>query len=400
MPKTSFKPVLQYHSNADGLFQVLIRIYHHQKLAYITTPISVQKRQFNAKTGKIIRHSGSQKYNDYLDKSMHDGKEAVLNARMEGRVISIDELKNVVSGQAIESTQSFLEYAKRFIYDNYDQVENYNRVRLLNWFLDKVIEYQGGRDLLIQDINNTYVRRFQKHYSEKLSVNSVNNLMSMFSIVINDIRHNNKISYSDNPFHSIKNLKKDVRKEEVKEHLSNAELEKIINYKGDYYRTVARDAFLIMYYLGGARCSEAVTLTNRNYLIDRFYFQEKSDKKIPIILHEKLDEVISKYLVPEKMDNYILPFIKSGRDTEQYYKELNSAVSMISARLKMIQEELNIKTRLRTRAARKTALDNAFKVMGKERARILAGHSSARTTEAYLENVEVRSEVVRSLFGG
>lgn len=397
---TTIKPELQHRPNKDGLHRVHIYIRHHGIKRHPKLDLHVKKSQFNPETRRVQRHPRAQHINDYLESIVSEAETLLREARMKKQVVTIDDLVKIVKGPGQEQSHDFVEYIQNYVALKYDPVHNFGQIKSFNTLIANLNEYHT-KPVSIYAVNTTYIINLSNWMKAKpLKPSSIRNLMTKIKQVLKFAKNDSNLDYNIEAFAEYNAPM--IIKEEKREHLTDEEINRLIHFKGTKKQEIARDSFLLQYYLGGARVSDAITITNRNFLVDCFYFMQKSkmrNKKMAITHHDKLNDLVSKYLNPDKLDDPILPYMRRyQRGTLEFEAELKNAPVKINWLLRTIAKKSRINIHLTSHVARKTYINLVNDLLGKEVAQAIAGHASFNTTEKYIRLRDMHEEAIRAVF--
>src|SRR5690606_19099609 len=123
---------------------------------------------------------------------------------------------------------------------------------------------------------------------------------------------------------------------------------------------LARDSFVMQFYLRGIRVGDMLSLTERNIEGDRLVFTENKSGTIRSIpIRKEVAEIIERY---KGRSLYLIPLLRYEKDKKLtdaqnylvYKKAIESATAVINTNLKKIATLVGIKKNITTHIARHT----------------------------------------------
>lgn len=232
----------------------------------------------------------------------------------------------------------------------------------------------------------------------------------------------NKLPEASNPFKKIKLREGKVR---VKAKLSDPEVARLSALEPAQLtpaQLLARDTWLLQYYLLGSRIGDVVTLRWRNVLADRVEFTEHKTGKLKIApRHEELDAILARYCpTPEAPEAFVLPYLLATEGYAQFPASLTwaelarlpayrpkwvallprieSATASVNRYLKDVARLAGIEKVLTSHTARHSFADRGRRLglPASDMRDMLNHHSIAQTEEYYgaLERSELNQKAV------
>lgn len=185
----------------------------------------------------------------------------------------------------------------------------------------------------------------------------------------------------------------------VKHYLTTDELDRLGRHKFFHPVSLAVDAWLLQYYLGGLRFGELCRLTHEMYSNGAFRWSKGKVGRVryhPV--NAKAREIIAKYRV--EGDPRVLPLIALPlpKDKDQWATRIEQRLVVVNRQLRRACERVGIPV-VTTHNARHSAA-HRIKTMTKDVhvARQILGHATIRQTEVYLNDLD--HEGVDEVIGG
>ena len=149
---------------------------------------------------------------------------------------------------------------------------------------------------------------------------------------------------------------------------------------------IARDIFLMQYYLYGSRISDVLRLRINDVKSDRINIvQHKTKAIVSIKISQHIKDIIDKY----KGQSLFFVFPELDRFMpEVTHKNIDSVVALMNKNLRIVAHACGIEKHISTHVARHSFATNADKVvMDKRHISKALGHSTFRMTENYLSDL-------------
>ncbi|MDC3337668.1 phage integrase SAM-like domain-containing protein [Flavobacteriales bacterium] len=376
------------NKNKAGKYSVLMRvtvnrIHKRKKLPFFLD----RKSQFTAKAkpnsfgllGYIVNHKNSDQYN----KIIHKWKERVFqnyHSVLEklDREATLDELLNLKS-TSISVGKFFTEIAIENISADSFKSANYRYNKFVHWLNEN--HPNCMMDSLGFTIANAYALYLKRNMQPSSARSHLKYLRSAFNLALRG-------EYiQSNPFVKIKLPK--VEKKEVTR-LTSEQIRQMINLNLSDEKSVeiARDTFLIQYFLCGKRIGDTLKLKFSMIKGEELHTRiSKSKKYAAAHIPKIMFDVINKYRVPDK-NTFILPYLRGYESASEdvLRRKVESSSAMVNLKLKVIQKYLNIEGNLITHSAR-YSLGFRHQIelnRSKDSLQLLYNHSNMRVTEGYI----------------
>lgn len=433
MKQIKVKVLLRYDKPlSDKTFPIWIRITSNRKSSYMATGYSCQEEEWNPEASRLYEirpritqkektelnpselkalqkaytivkvNSLSKKINSEIDKRVRK----ILSAKdkleaNEERLTSKGLKKLLVSNDAGNSDKSFIQY-----WENQNRLlernEAFGTLKTNKSILKELKEsYLKGKDLKFDEINIDFLEEYKGYLKrEGYAKGTIHNHLKTFrSILYKAIKEptKNYFSQDKNPFFAFKleadqtQRKKRLIPEEIKR-IEDLKLE-----KGARIETV-RNMFLFSFYCAGVRIGDLIQFKWSNIQEGRLeYKMGKNDKVKSIKLLPKALIILKEYFSEScKQEDYIFPLLEKNinRQNKAHLKnQVESKSALFNLELKEIAKLAVINKTVTSHIARHSFAD----IARKNNASILdiqklLGHSDSKTTQIYLNSVDVESQ--------
>ena len=312
------------------------------------------------------------------------------------------ETKNSITAAAFQSQQTKLkEYCEKVV----ARLKKAKRNKYAIAFEDAVtavINYHGRDDLLMSDIDKTFLEDLEADWLSRdngiggLAVH-LRQIRRLFNLAIDD--NDSELILDQYPFgrrgYTVKKGKGNKRAMDLDD------MQKIVQYK--YKEGSAswhhRNYFLFMFYLRGMNFMDLAHLRMENLNKDRIIYERRKTRRgenvkaFNIKLIDEAKCILNYYSAGKKKKNdLIFPILEDVihcGDSEVIQKTYKQRADNHNKRLKKIAKDVDINVNLTTYVARHTFATTAlFKGLSKTKIGEMMGHTSAVTTEAYLDQFD------------
>ena len=375
--------------NKQGEAPLYIRIIKNRKAKYISLGIKILPKDWNEKQFKVKKsHPNSQRMNNFIAHKIAEAEGIALEMETNSKYVSLKSIKETLMGT---NPQSFIAYFKEYVeaLEKNGKFSFYKKVKAVH---SKLSIYIGEKDLTFNELNYTFLKRYESYLAEKLknSVNTIHSNMKVIRKVVNDAINEDLLPLDKNPFIKYKLKQEKTTKEFLTENeiikIENLELNK--NSKRNHHRSI----YIFATYAGGLRISDILQLKWSDYDGKRILVTtQKTQNIVSIKLPNKAIEIIESYKKGKAIkEDYIFPFLKN--DIKYSEKALHNAISSHNAYankdLKVISKLAKIDKHIHFHTSRHTFATRALKKgMRIEYVSKLLGHSSIKTTQVYAKIV-------------
>ncbi len=287
--------ILPNHPLKDGSFRIKVAVSHQHKTTYISTRFSVAKAT-DFHDGQVFNHPHALLINKKLRALLNDYEEKLYNID-NPNLYTCSQLRQLLSTTHSGSAVTFQSVAKEYI-SNLQQDKRGNYVLLLERNTAYFTEYIG-RDILLEQITPLIIENYARwlQNTKHLSESTIGMHLSRTRTIINRAIKQQLISYSVHPFLNTKIATPPERELDI----SIKELLRIRDSqpKEKKYQ-IARDAFMLSYYLGGVNLIDLLAYDFRNtprfeYVRTKSRNQKQGEKRISFTIQPEAAEIISIY---------------------------------------------------------------------------------------------------------
>jgi site-specific recombinase XerD len=400
MPATLRYVLKTDRSNSRNESPIYLRITLNRKKRYYNTGIRLEPSDWNEEKEKIRRsHRNYRQINDELDILMEKAKSAGRLLRRENKE-SAEAIKERIIGA---SKKNFFKLAEDHLED-LKRNEQFYLHKQTNATINKLTKFNGSKNLLFTEINSQYLSKFQDHMKKDLG-NKGSTIRKNMSDVhrIVKLAMDKQLIFQD-PFDAVKPVK--VNKPKYKSKLSLEEIKKIedLNLPEGEMVWHARNAFVLSFYFCGMRFGDIATLEWKNVSGKLEYQMNKTGVNINIKLLEGAKPILKMYDRPgKKPEDYVFPFCEEAnrKDKNDIKRKISSKNAYVNDKLDDIAKGAEIDKNLSMHVARHSfAQYGANKGISLYKMMILLGHQSIKTTENYLDsiNVQIGNDTLNEIF--
>lgn len=402
MSHITFHVEIDNYKKKDGTSNIQIRVTQNRRSKRITIGMSILHEHWNAEKSEVRK--GNPQYRQInnlikskileLQKKYLDG--AVLNQTMTADNL-ISRLRKEVMGE------SFIEFALARV----KKMVSPNTRKGQGSIINKLIEYQGGRELYFTEVNYEYLINYERHL-RKLNngANTIHSNMKTIKAIYNEALNSGYFIPENGSPWKVYKPKKEKSK---RSRLSEAQILAIENLviRPGINEWHSKNIFLMSFYLQGMRTADILQLKWEQVKVGRVEYEAgktgkfRSKKIIP-----RAQEILAQYdkngIQPTE---YIFPFLK-GRNKAQFseddwLKVISSSNALINGHLATIAKKIGVRN-ISMHVARHSFADIAKKKTGNVFAVSDAlDHSSVSITENYFNAATTaeNDDLVDSVYG-
>ncbi|AEI46812.1 phage integrase SAM-like domain-containing protein [Runella slithyformis] len=380
-------PELNNRPNKNGLHTIQIRITHNRKLKRIALEYAIPLADWNPEK-KEVRKSNPLHLpiNAAIKIKVLEAQQEALRSHIQDKPLTATQLKKRLKKQI--SGDSFIEYAQKRV----DETVNPSSKSNLQSTLNKFKEFLKQEDLLFPELDYDLIKSYQRHLKKiGNATNTIYNAMKNLRATYNEAIAEEVYETDRNPWKRIK-LKKEKT---IRRRLNMKELLMVeqFNLRPGTAAFHSRHAFMLGFYLQGARVTDLLLLTWANIKDGRCeYYTNKghkfTSKKIPAQALPIL-KYFRELSVNPKPTDYILPFIKLNRkkvSAVEFRDHIESVNAQMNGHLYEIADKLQI-PRFSMHTGRHTFANNAIRASNGNIHAVsdAMGHSSIQITEQYFD---------------
>lgn len=378
--------------NKEGKYPVKIKVYHLRKPKYFSTGICMTDEDWD----KLERSKSDKSIN--IRKSINESFDRIkmnVDALIEKGDFSFHAL-SIRLGRAIGDTFNNVVRAR------IDELISDDRIGSANSYRDslKAVEAFAGEKIQFSDITVEWLTRCEKFWTKRsMSVTTRGMYFRNVRAMMNVSKKMSLIKESQYPFGK---GKFEIKTEDGEKKALNVDQLKAIYHYRSPNETVNkyRDIWIFMYLCNGINPIDMIQLKYSD-IVDgeiRFVRQKTARtstnrKAIHIEITPEIQEIIDKWGNPNEGDNYIFPFLKGGESQQEIKDKNHDVYTRINKRMREVCEALGL-NRITTYAARHSfaTILNRKGVPVSYISQQL-GHTSIRTTQAYLGSFEREARV-------
>lgn len=373
--------------NKKGTYPVKIKVYFQGKPKYYPTGICMSTKEeleevLESKSKKNIE------IQDIIHKEFNRISKNV-NILVERGTFSFSNLNNML-GKNIGGTLNEMISAKIKELEN---EEKFGTSAFYKGTLSLLKRYMK-HDVLIKEVTVEWLNGLEKFILKTANQTTVAMNMRNIRATMNIAKQVGVIRESDYPFGRGKyQIKEGSGKKKA---LNKKQLKAIAEYSdGSMTTEFYRDLWLFIYFCNGLNVADLISLKFSDIQNDEISFIRKKTKdrtrdvkRIYAAITPEMYSIINKWGNDPKKSVYIFPFLKPGDSAWEHEKKKKNLTKLITKRMKMIGEKLNL-GKITTYVARHTYAT----VLRNEGVPIsiispMLGHSSVTTTEIYLADLE------------
>lgn len=364
---------LDHQIKKDGTAQILIRIIHKKKVAYVKTGYYIKPAQL--KEGIVTKHPDAVMLNMAIEQKKSELLQNILKQDLNNEEINIAK----AAGKR-ELTTATMYGAIRHVINMYEAQKKATAFRKMR-INDQFLKEAWSKDIYLNDITKLDVEKFANYrYQKGNGKSTVKKNVRDLGTVLNHVGfkgHNYFYEYAKNI--KAKPAQRDKLTFEEIKLLENAHL------KGMY--DIARDMFLFAFYAQGMRF-ESVATFKREYIRGEYlyYTMNKGEKSREIFIHPKLKAIIEKYINGTSL--YLFPVVKEVHTIWNKKEIIGTVNAMINNFLTGAAQRCGIDKHVSSHVARHTfAYLSLKKNITTEIIKDALGHSTVKVTECYLKSL-------------
>ncbi len=428
----SVKIILWKHDKKkDGSCPLALRITKNRKPRYIFTGEYIFEKDWDTKASKVKKsHPNSTRLNNLLLKKLSEAHATLLETEIRDENLTTKQIQTKVKRKG--SNVSFFQLASDRIKDKYEKgtfsvaraelsilhnIQEFliynpadpkllvidkirerrkNRIskarKYQNSVTDEIRFFSKNKNLLFQDINNSFINKYKIFCSSYLEqkTRTITNQLIFIRTLYNSAIKEGIANKKDYPFAG-ENEKIKI-KSSNKIGLTKREIEKIENLQLEPNTPIwhTKNVFLFSYYFAGVRISDVLELKWFNFVDGRLYYEmNKNEKPVSLKIPEKALGILSLYAKSKENNaDYVFPFLKKAdqNNKEDIFIKTRNASKLFNKYLKRIAEKCNIEKNLSNHIARHTFGNIAGDKINPLMLQKLYRHSNLKTTINYQAN--------------
>ncbi|TAF48689.1 MAG: hypothetical protein EAZ63_03825 [Runella slithyformis] len=381
-------PELNSKANKKGLHTIFLRITHNRKMKRIAIGFGVKMEEWNPEK-KEVRKSNPlyAQINAAIKAKTIEAEQQILIAQVQSKPLTVRQLQNRLKKQIVG--ECFLAYTQKRVSNLPNPATRGNQQSTLNKFK----RFLGRDELLFPELDYNIINDFLKNCAKRGNgQNTINKDYRNLRAAYREAQRDGTYETERDPWIRVVCPKEKT----IRRRLSNEELQLVANYelKPNTVAYHSRAAFMLSFYLQGARVSDILQLKWSNIIGIRCEFiasktGKLSSKKLPEQALPIL-QYFREHRHKPKPTDYILPFVKKDPKTtspEEFRKHIESMNSQINTHLYELADKLQI-PRFSMHTARHTFANIAIRASGGN-VHVVSdalGHSSIQITEQYFDS--------------
>ncbi len=371
----------------DGTSPVILKVRANGKVAEIQLCKVPVKQWLEEKERVRSNYPHAAELNEIIQHKKDAAEKLILSLEKQGKFINPDV---IVNAQAT-GNQTFTEYLEKFVKGRSER-GNIHTAEKYQSHVTIITEFVKAKSVHFDEMTDEWITRFLNWERRRgTSPNTVHRRIAFIKTVWNDARKRGFVSHDPFAFVEVKEVKtKKVR-------LTSDEIVAIENLDLPIDQNIhkARCAFLLQYYLRGARISDVLLLKPENIVSGRIeYVSIKTGAIQSVGIHLKLKKLLEHMLDYHRP--YIVPLMKwhyeakltQEENERKMWAQVESRTSEVNYQLKRIADLIGTTKKITTHIARHTFARMVDSVEpDKRKVSAMLGHSSFGMTEKYLESL-------------
>ena len=330
---------------SNGKHKIRIMLSHNSAATYITTDCIIDRPE-QLKDGKVKGHPDADRINAKLRKLMNFYQD-IIDGIMNINGYSCSELRELLVRKHNHDNAKFSDAMNAYL-EELKEDERHKSEKLYRLACESFIRECG--DPFLGMITYRDIKKFRKNLeNRRLSPTTIRIYMTLLKVVIHFAEKRKMCKYEDDPFEDVPLPSANVRELD----LTIEELKAIRDLDAPKYNImVARDIFMLSYYLGGMNLVDMLEVDFRKSYIEYYRTKTKNKKqgesKTAFTIQPEAKEIISKYIQ------------KNGKLKFGKYDTFGKAYSVISRKVEEMASLAGISKRVVFYSARKSFVQHGF----------------------------------------
>jgi len=379
-----------WQSDRNGKHLVMLRIEASGRTKYVSLGIKVRKSQWNTKKGEVRSgYPHTDVLNDTIRKKLHAAEDILLRMLRDEDLITVDTLKTAISSGS--SPTDFWTFADTWL------DEKHRRGQIYYWRRARAVlrkfEASASRPLPWKAFTVRLLKKFDLYMVEVLgnSGNTRSTALKVLQTIVNEAIREGQIPPNDNPF-ALFRMPESEPVERAK--LTSEELARMeaLDLDADSWECVARDMYLLSFFVRGIRFGDAVRLQWKNISEGRISIKTgKTGEFVSTPVTDQIHTILDRCGRTDNQEEFVFLPLK-GVLFESGEHEV-SVVSSINARinkhLKVVAKLAGIEKSVSFHTSRHSFSHQAYK--SGVSMKVIQGalkHSKASTTDTYLRSLD------------
>ena len=383
-----------YRKNKKGLSPIYVRVSDGDRTRYKSVRVYVKPAHWNERAGRVTaRHPDASAVNKLIGEVVRAAEAEVFRRSAEGEAADAASVVDSLKAARRGGRSDFFAFADELVegYRDRGQIWTYDRYRSVF----KKLRVYTGEPFPFERLTPALLRRYETYLAAPEpygnSVNTIATNMNAIRTVVRRAVAEGLMPYDGDPFnvHKIRH----ERTERVR--LTFAEVQRLGALELEPFSVpgVSRNAFLLQFYLGGARFSDIAFLRWRSVRDGSVaYMTSKSKKAVLVPIVSQAAAILDLYgSARPGPDRLVLPLLE-GYDlstSEGRKKAVRSRTTRTNKALKSLARSADIGKNLSTHVARHSFADHC-RTSGMSLYDISRAlrRSSIKQTERYLAGLD------------
>lgn len=328
----------------NGKHKIRVALSHNSNTRYIPTDVIISDGEF--KDGMVVNRDDASHLNVKL-RNILNYYQNIIDETMQLGSYTCSEVIKLLLKEHRYSNAKFSDAMKEYL-EELKEEERYKSEKLYRLACESFIRECG--DIFLNMITEKDIKTFRRNLEKRhLSPTTVRIYMTLVKVVIHFAEKRKMCKFEDNPFEDITPPSANVRELD----LTIREIKAIRDLEAPKYNIcVARDIFMLSYYLGGMNLVDMLEVDFRKNYIE-YYRQKTKNKK-----HGESKTAFS--IQPEARDIINKYMKKNGKLVFGKYDTFGKAYSVISRKMDELAELAGIRKRVVFYSARKSFVQHGF----------------------------------------
>lgn len=289
--------ILKAKQLKDGKHKIRVAVRHHHDTCYIITPYIIDDDS-EFRNGRVIKRDDAAYINVKLRTLLNEYQDILYDCK-HIQSLSCQEVKDMLIQTRERGIQrTFQEVSKEYI-DKLKEDDRGGYAELIERNYRYFTEFTQG-DFGLDMITTSVIDNYSRFLSnvKKLGDTTLGMHMSRTRVVINYAKKMQYVKYDVDPFsyyhiHASQEREMDITVDDMRKIISLDNLNKALE--------VAKDTFLLSYYLGGINLVDMLKINFSNikqieYVRTKTRNTKMSDKRISITIQPEASAIIKKYV--------------------------------------------------------------------------------------------------------
>lgn len=305
----------------DGTYTLKLAVNHKDDFL---VNLKIYLREDQWENGLVVNHNQRKFLNTVIEERLISVKNLIIKLGNDGtlKTLSAKELKQKIENYNIPEEKIgsnlylFKDHFEKFVANK----KKKSTIETYQYTYNKIKEYTDLNSLTFQDMNLSWMKRFEIHLSESCGVNTRGIHFRNIRSIFNDAIDEELITPSTYPFRKFKIAKEATPKRS----LTVEDLITLRDYPCEPHQEKYRDLFMLIFYFIGINTIDllhAKSITNNK--LD--YRRAKTQRLYSIEVLPEAKKIIDKY----SGENYLLNFLDTYNNYKDFTHRLNENLQEI-----------------------------------------------------------------------